>query len=165
VRPSRMKLGLCLLVLLSTPFTGLVSRAEASFMLRPTAAAEVIDPSGWLEPLLRLDSSWQGEPVSGPPASSTGEAPLVPAEEEGSRNPQLPRTFTPAYPDLQHGGSMSTDSAPSGFGAGGGLYPLTTSSDNLAGPNASERLFLAEDRQKPPPFSSRLFRPPRFRAC
>jgi len=55
---------------------------------------------------------------------------------------------------------MSTTSSGSPGGAGTGLLILPQQAA-APEPGRGTRLLLADERLKPPPFSSRLFRPPR----
>ncbi len=153
---------LCLLVLLASPFAGLAGRAEAGFVLRQAPApAEVAQPPVWTEAPPRLDSLGRIDLPAGPPAGGTAEAPRDLPGGEHPHNAPLPQAYYPAHPDLQHSGTMSPEPTSSGPGAPGGLFLVASSPGQPGGAEASEQLFLAEDRNKPPSFPSRLFRPPR----
>jgi hypothetical protein len=90
--------------------------------------------------------------------SGTAERP--PAEQEGQRRSPLPRAdHLPA--DAAHHGTSAPPGPSSGQGPGASLACLASPSCWGLAPDAGRRLYLADERFKPPSFASRLFRPPR----
>jgi hypothetical protein len=155
--------ALCLLVLLAGPLSGLAGRAEASFVLRkPAQESEVDNLTLWLDAPARFDSPGGFDTPNTPPAQSA-ERPAAPERDDTPlpSGPCLPTLFSPAYPDLQHGGMSSPDHSSSGPQVGTGLALMLTSSGAAHPTEGNGQLFLADDRSQPPTFPSRLFRPPR----
>jgi hypothetical protein len=120
---------------------GPVSSAEAGLTFDRAA----LNPA---EPMPILDQQFSG----------TAERP--PAEQEGQRRSPLPHPdHLPA--DAAHHGTSAPPGPSSGPGPGASLACLVSPSCWGLAPDAGQRLYLADERFKPPPFTSRLFRPPR----
>jgi len=130
-----------LLVLLAWPCLGLGGSARAAFVI--TLGADEALVSG---------------------ASSGGAG-----EEGGSRDTgtpgraSLPRHLVPAGPSFQPSSTAGgTTSSGPGAGPGGpGLVGLLIADSPRLQSVGTGILFLSDERFKPPPFASRLFRPPR----
>jgi hypothetical protein len=147
-------------LLLTCPWLGGGNRAEGCFALSQSAAGPHQSRTAFtseLQPALSADSA----PAAGTSISSsarTGESPpeRPTPEEHEDRVPTLWSLVT-----SQTGGASSSGAGPTGAGSGAcqsGILPLDPQmpKDTLA-----SSLCLAESRFKPPPFCSRLFRPPR----
>jgi len=158
-RSAKLILGLT--VLLACPDLGLDSRAQASFALAQ-GTRETDRPTCSLGFEFRLVLN--GEGAEAPASLSSGavrdEAPSLP-EPEAPRKPELPGKPAPAHGDFQTNGASSGAGPSIGAGWGAGLSLLPPLRAQLLGAEVTERLFLANERLKPPPFASRLFRPPR----
>jgi len=130
-----------LIVLLACPWLGLGGSARAGFVITlGTTEAAFSD------------------------ASSAGTA-----EEDRPGNPEwawlasLPPQLLPAGPAPQASsttGGMTTSASPTEAG-GGGLVGLLMPDRLHLQEGEAGLLFLGDERFKPPPFASRLFRPPR----
>ena len=149
-----------LIVLLAWPCLGWGGRAEANFALgqfshqpdRPGCAFG-------FEFALVLNGGDQAEAsAAGSPGGTSADTPSVPEADPPLR--VFPRAPIPAHGDLQTGAS-SGPAPPTGPGGGAGLSPLLPPHAPVLGREVSGLLFLANDRLRPPPFPSRLFRPPR----
>ncbi len=157
--PRGAKLILGLLVLLAGPAVGLGGRVQASFALGQPAPERPKGSFG-LEFELVLNGE-QGEPASSSGAAVREEVPSVP-EPEAPSWPHRPGKPRPVPGDLQPSGTSSGAGSPSsGAGVAAGSSFLPPLSAQVFGAAVSGRLFLANERLKPPPFPSRLFRPPR----
>jgi hypothetical protein len=145
-----------LLVLLACPCLGLGGRAQAGFALGGSALAPERAPGSLgLEFQLVLNGGEPAEP-EGPPTSAPAEedAPLPPGDSP--RAPAAPVHLLPVP------GGTSSGAPSSGAGSGGGLSVILPSNPEALGGDPTGRLFLADERLHPPPFASRLFRPPRL---
>jgi hypothetical protein len=142
VSMRRIRRILPLVVLLAWPCLGLGGSARAGFAL-------VLAVDG-----AELEKSSESSSSGGADPSKNGRDPAF---------AELFRRLTPAWQGLQSSSSSSGTSSPSPTsGSGGsGLVGTLTQDCPLTGFEESERLFLADERFKPPPFASRLFRPPR----
>jgi len=149
-----------LIVLLAWPLLGLGGRAQASFSLGQLSR-ESHRPKCSLgfEFELVLNGEEQTEAAhANSPGGMSGETPSVPEADPAQRG--FPQRPLPRPSDLQTG--TSSGPAPStgpGGGAGLSLFPPVPAP--VLGHDVSGLLFLANERLKPPPFPSRLFRPPR----
>lgn len=162
------KTTLCLLLLLAGPLSGLAGRAEASLVLRkPAPETEASEAVTWLDTLVGLERAGEGDTAPAPPARASSEpAPSGHETDIPRRDSHAPLPFGPVYPDLQHSGAGAPDSSSSsGSGAGATLHLLPPQPGQPCGAEASGLLFLADDRFQLPSFPTRLFRPPRGRAC
>jgi hypothetical protein len=149
-----------LTVLLACPWLGLGSSARACFVLGQFASPlERAKLSGDLALVVPLDAEETG---SGG-ASSGGMGDEDRRSNEGSPGPaNLPRQVSPAwrFPTGSVAGGTSSSGPTPGAGAAGLVGILTLAARPL-GVDGADRLFLRDERFKPPPFASRLFRPPR----
>lgn len=150
-RPAKPLLGL--VVLLAFPWLGLGSSARASFVVGQFGSDRAKSSA------VPLDNEGTG---CGTSSARTGHEDR-PGEEESPWANSPSRWLLAAWPGLQTGSSTGGASAPgSASGPGGaGLVGILTLASPSLGPEGAERLFLCDERFKPPPFCSRLFRPPR----
>lgn len=152
-----------LTVLLAWPCLGLSGRAEASFALAPSKLTEDRLLAAEFQHRLNSDKTDEHEEHG-----ATGGR-LI--DEERPFAPPCPtapprfRDLFPAYSGSQSQGASSTGGSPPGSGAGVGMPFILTFEALLAGAERGGRLFLADERFKPPPFTSRWFRPPREGSC
>jgi hypothetical protein len=151
-----------LIVLLAGPCWGLGGRAEASFALGKSALAPERSPGSLgFEFQLVLNGDQPAEPEV-PSSTSTNTArqptPGMPGDSPHTPVPQRDLLLVPV--DLSHG-SSSTGSPSPGSGSGTGLTFILPVDFWILGNDPAGRLFLADERFHPPPFASRLFRPPR----
>jgi hypothetical protein len=150
---------LALIVLLA--WLGLGDSARASFVIRQrTSSPKRVQTSAGFTLVVMLD-----EEESGPselPADGT-------SDQDRSRNEgnpwaaPLPGPLLLAWSGVQTGsgaGSTST-SGPTSTPGGVGLTAILDPNSTAPPAEGANLLFLAEERFKPPPFASRLFRPPR----
>jgi hypothetical protein len=149
-----------LIVLLASSTLGLGGRVQANFALeRPTRWPDQANCPLGFELVLVLRGE---EPDEAPRVCSTGgmsaETSLEPIADLPQR-PLLARRLNPADGNLRTGDSGPAPPTGPGWGPGMCLL-LPPSAPALAGPR-STRLFLAAQQFRPPPFASRLFRPPR----
>jgi len=140
-----------LIVLLAWPWLGLGGSARACFVLGPLAAPP------------ERESSSAGLALDGTLDSGARYDATADAERQSPKGSSWWANLSPAWHGLQTGaatGGMSPfESAP---GAGGpGLVGILAPDFPPDGGEKAERLFLGDERFKPPPFASRLFRPPR----
>jgi len=150
-----------LIVLLAGPCLGLGGRAEASFALARSALAPERPPvSLGLEFQLVLNGEEPVEPEAPCSSTSATSEPAPVAPGESPRPPARYHHILPVPTGLSNGTS-SAGSPPSGPGSGTGLIFILPSDCAMPGGGESGRLFLADERLNPPPFPSRLFRPPR----
>jgi hypothetical protein len=156
------RLMLSLIVLLACSELGPAGRVQAGFALgRLTQEPEPPKYSFGLE--FELVVNGEGAEAAVPPATSagmSGEAPIA-NESDHPRPPDLPPGVIPAHGGFQSRGASSGAGPSTGSGGGTGLYLVVPASAQVLAGEASGRLFLADERWKPPPFASRLFRPPR----
>jgi hypothetical protein len=159
--PSRgVKPILGLIVLLAWPCLGLGSRAEAGFALEAaTPTAERTPGSLGFEFHLILNGEEPAKPEE--TCSSTGSekapAPFTPGD--APRSPYRDLLLVPG--GLSNGASSAGSPPSTGPGSGPALSFVVPSGIGTTEADSSGRLFLADERIKPPPFDSRLFRPPR----
>jgi hypothetical protein len=85
----------------------------------------------------------------------------VPSMPESPSTPGLPGKPAPAYRNLQTNGTSTGAGTSAGADPGAGLSGLPPVRAQLLGADASELLFLVNERFRRPPFASRHFRPPR----
>ena len=144
--PRDMKHLAPLLVLLACPFLGQGGRAEAGFTV------------GQLQVVTQGDSnalSFELTPALG------GE----PRQDTSSAERSAPRFDWPLEKSPGNNGPEACEgmsSAPSAGPSAPGGMPLAASVDKEPPEGtATGRLFLCNERFKPPPFASRWFRPPR----
>jgi len=160
VKLPGLKPILGLLMLLAWPCLGLGSRVEASFALSPERLKRTSGSPG-AEIRLYLNSDEMEQFGTGPGTGPRDDSiPITP--NDAPLRLKLLRGFLAVPCTSQGEGSSSSSSSSSGSGSGSGLSFLCLLLSS-AGPPAetSERLFLADERYKLPPFASRWFRPPR----
>jgi len=157
-----VKLIVGLIVLLAWPWLGCGGSAQASFSLgQHSRGPERPRCSFGFEFELVINGEEQAEAGdSNPSGGMSGEIPSVP-DSDPLRQSVLPRAPIPAHDGPQTSGTSSGPAPPSGPGGGGGSCLLPPLGAPLLGREGSGLLFLANERLKPPPFPSRLFRPPR----
>jgi hypothetical protein len=132
-----------LVLLLTWLCLGMVGSARAGFALVLTTGAEEIGNSGAFTGNAGHDERLENERVP-----------------EHTALPRRLSTAWPGLPTTSSSGGMSSSSPGSAPGGSGLIGALTVACPPL-GAEAAERMFLVDERFKPPPFSSRLFRPPR----
>lgn len=155
-----MKPILGLIVLLTWPCLGLGGRAVAGFALgRTTPAASPSKP-------VRFQLTLVLNEDEGDPPAEQGSGGV---EDEG-KTPQpmnapsryFPfRVIFPALSGLHGDGGPSTGSTSSTSAGGAGLPLIFTLVSLVSRDEGSRRLYLWDERIKPPAFASRWFRPPR----
>jgi hypothetical protein len=151
-----------LLVLLAGPCWGVGGRAEASFALGKSALAPERPPASLgFEFQLVLNGDKPVELEA--PCSSTGtiqeSIPFAPADPP-CRAPIRHHDMLLLPGGLSNGASSAGSPSSSSSSATGLTFILPVGFGVLGG-DQSVRLFLADERFNPPPFASRLFRPPR----
>jgi hypothetical protein len=149
-----------LFVLLIWPCLGLGSRAEASFALTPPAQKRT---PGWLGVEVRLYLNGdETEQPGAAPGNGPREDPSPITPNDAHLRLRLLRDLLAVPCGPQGEGSSSSGSSSPGSGSGSGMSCLCLPLGS-AGPQTepSARLFLADERYRPPSFASRLFRPPR----
>jgi hypothetical protein len=162
VSSREMKLILALLVLLTWPCLGAGSRAQASFAFgRSALAPERIPGSPGFEFRLILSGDEPVEPDGAPPSSGLGEEITPVTPRDASRGPAMPAHLFP-IPGGFSTGTTSTGIPSSGPGPGPGLPFVLPLGAETPRAGLTGLLFLANERFNPPPFASRLFRPPRL---
>ena len=150
-----------LIVLLAGPCLGLGGRVEASFALGKSALAPERSPGSLgFEFQLVLNGDEPAEPEVPCPTTGTAKepAPFMPGDSPRAPVPHRDLLLVPG--GLTNGAS-STGSPSSGPGSGTGLTFILPVDFGVFGDSQSVRLVLADERFNPPPFASRLFRPPR----
>jgi hypothetical protein len=160
--PSRVAEPLFgLIVLLAWPWLGLGDSARAGFVLRQRASSpELANPSAEFALIVTLDGEEAG--ASGAPSGGTGGEDG--SGDEGSPwSASLPRQLLLSWPGVQTGpGAGGTSPSRPASGPGGsGLVGILAPNAPPPGAEGPNLLFLGDERFKPPPFASRLFRPPR----
>jgi hypothetical protein len=152
-------------VLLTWPCLGLGSRVEASFALAPLTGERFLRSPGFeVQLVLNGDESEQPSTASSAAETRDNSNPLVPSDSPHGRI--LPRDFLAVPYTSQGDSSSSTGPSSSGTGSGQGMaFMLLPVGSSVAQAKLSERLFLANARYWRPPFTSRLFRPPRINSC
>jgi hypothetical protein len=151
-----------LLVLLAWPCLGLGGRAQASFALGGSALAPERAPGSLgLEFQLVLNGGEPAEPEGTPSSSVPAEEATPFAPGDSPRAPAAPVHLLPIPGGLSTGTTASGPPS-SSAGSAGGLSIILPSNPAALGDDPSGRLFLADERFNPPPFPSRLFRPPRL---
>jgi hypothetical protein len=153
MRSPACQYGLSLTALLALPLFGAGARVEARFLR--------VDPSqhrGILAEMLEGSSSSVPVGTVGEPRSESS----GPADEE---RPQEPARLALRSLEVWQGfGSTNTScGSPSGFvsHSGSGTYVAVSEQVGLPPLQMAGWLFLDEVQSRPPPFASRLFRPPR----
>jgi len=142
-----------LIVLLALPLLGLGGSARASFVVGQFGADRAKSSN------VPLDAEGAG---CGGASSASGHEDR-PGDEESPSAKLLSRRLLAAGQGLQTGSSAGGASAPSAPSGPGGSGPVGILTPNAPPPGeeGADLLFLGDERFKPPPFSSRLFRPPR----
>jgi len=150
-----------LIVLLAWPCLGLGGRAEASFALGGSALTPERSPgSPGFELQLVLNGDVADEPPLTHSAAGMAKETLPLAPGDSPRAPSAPRDLLPV-PGGPSTNGASTGTPSAGPGSGATLSFILPLGSLVPGADPSGLLRLADERLKPPPFASRLFRPPR----
>jgi hypothetical protein len=153
--PLRFLLPVTLLV--AAPLLGVGGRAQAGY-LAPTSLAD--QPRG--------DSFLAGAPQTEPDdmgaaaSTDTGITPNSDPNENKDERTLLRSLPAPGSPFGASSGGAGAPPPSNGPGAQGGQAPALTARPPADAPALVGALFLEAAQRRPPPFPSRLFRPPRL---
>jgi hypothetical protein len=154
---SRLRFLLPLAVLAAAPLVGVGGRAQAGYM----APASLVDRP-------HADSFAGGATQAGADEMGAGadgfRLDADPQRDDGPARLESPALPPPGYAAFGHGANgAGSQPAPDGPGGGGsGHVPAATSRPAAEAPAPAGVLFLESSAHRPPPFPSRLFRPPRL---
>jgi hypothetical protein len=147
-----------LLVLLAWPWMGRGGSAHASFALRRLDSSSERTLSAGFALFVTVDGEEAGS--CGASFEDADEGPRKQGAHEWADLLSPALSAWPGFQTSSAPGGMSTSGSPSGPGGPGPIAALTGNCPPL-GLETAERLLLDDDRFNPPPFASRLFRPPR----
>jgi len=148
-------------VLLAWPLLGPGSRAEAGFALERSAltAGQTTGSLG-VEFQMVLNGGAPAEPERNDFAGDEAQESIRSLPAEAPFGPTQPLDLLAAFASPTGGAPAGPSSA--GSGPVAGLTFVLPLGVELVSVLRSGRLFLADERLNPPPFASRLFRPPRM---
>jgi hypothetical protein len=156
------KLILSLILLLACPELGPGGRVEGSFALGQSTR-EPDQPKGsfGFEFQLVVNGAPGANTSAGCSPAGIRDDVLPVTEPKHSPPPGLPRKLIPAHAGLQTNGASPGAGSSAGQVPAAGSSFLPTMCTYVVGGEMCGLLFLADERFKPPPFPTRLFRPPR----